>query len=654
MARYVFDLESDGFVEELTVIHSLVFKDLKTLEVFSCYDHAGSTMSIKEGLDLLEVAEELIGHNIIEFDIPAIQKVYPEWQPQGKLTDTLYISRLIWTDLKNNDFAFRAKTPTFPGQLIGRHSLESWGWRLRMHKGDYSKEMKAEGKDPWAEWNQSMQDYCVQDVAVTSKFWQLIQRKNYSQEAIDLEHAFREPILLQEKAGFPLDEKAAQALYVELVKRRLEVEAEMQKVFLPWYMGKEVKHGSNARRFVICDKGSEKKYTRVTPAGNIVSKYRSDMSDRVWGGGKTWTYDSSGYFHYTDKGVPFTQISLVTFKPGSRDHIANRLIKMRGWKPKLFGADGKPTVDEEVLKELKYPEVKPLMSYLVVQKRIGQLAEGNQALLKLIKADGRIHGRVNTNGAVTGRCTHSHPNVAQTPANGKPFGKEFRALYHSPDPEWLLVGCDASGLELRCLAHYMARYDGGAYAKIILEGDIHTVNQEAAGLPTRDNAKTFIYGFLYGAGDAKIGSIVGKGARIGGKLRKQFLDRLPALEKLVRGVKHKAKTQGYLRGLDGRVLHVRHAHAALNTLLQSAGAIAMKKALVILYQSLGEAGLEFGRDYEFVANVHDEYQTLVRKEHVDTFSRLAVEAIRRAGEYYNFRCPLDGEAKVGRSWAETH
>src|SRR5690606_31621074 len=184
----------------------------------------------------------------------------------------------------------------------------------------------------------------------------------------------------------------------------------------------------------------------------------------------------------------------------SRTHIYKRLKDKYNWKPKEFTEKGTPKVSEEVLESLPYPEAELLNEYLMIQKRISQLAEGHSAWLKMVRPDGRIYGSVITNGAVTGRMTHNSPNLAQVPAVNVPYGKECRSLFTVPDDR-VLVGADASGLELRCLAHYMARFDKGAYARELLEGDIHTANQKAAGLPTRDNAKTFIYAFLYGAGD---------------------------------------------------------------------------------------------------------------------------------------------------------
>jgi DNA polymerase I-like protein with 3'-5' exonuclease and polymerase domains len=324
-----------------------------------------------------------------------------------------------------------------------------------------------------------------------------------------------------------------------------------------------------------------------------------------------------------------------------------------GWVPKEFTKTGVPQIDESVLEKLEYPEAKLLNQLFLVEKRIGQLAEGTQAWLKQVSRMGRIHGSVNTNGAVTGRMTHSNPNLAQVPSSSAYKGHECRALF-GPPKGMVQIGADASGLELRCLAHFMSRWDDGAYANAVLNGDIHTVNQEAAGLPTRNQAKTFIYGFLYGAGPEKIGEIVGKGRHAGVQLRRKFLNTLPALAALQMAIKNKVEATKTLKGLDGRTLSVRSSHSALNTLLQSAGALIMKKALVILDTDLQSRGLVPGIDYEFMLNIHDEFQIATRKEHSDHVASTAVACIRKAGEHFKFRCRLDGEAKVGASWADTH
>lgn len=308
-------------------------------------------------------------------------------------------------------------------------------------------------------------------------------------------------------------------------------------------------------------------------------------------------------------------------------------------------------------------------------KRLGQIADGKQAWLSLVR-DGKIHGSINSCKAVTRRATHSNPNVGQVPsvqlkeiegANGKKtvvhlhgeeggWGWECRELFGVPEG-WWQVGTDASGLDLRCLAHYMARWDGGAYGHELLNGDIHKVNQEAAGLPTRANAKTFIYGFLYGAGDAKIGTIVEKDAAEGKRLKAKFLKGLPALAKLIDAVKHKAKNLKHLSGLDGGTLHIRSDHAALNTLLQSAGAIICKMWGVLMERELRRRGYRHGwdGDFAFLAWVHDEYQIAARtKELAHEIGEVSRWAIKEVERHFNFRRPLDIDYKVGKTWAECH
>jgi DNA polymerase-1 len=605
MLMQVFDCETNGLLDELTTIHCIAIKCTITGKKIRANDH-GAAVTIEQALRILMEADGICGHNIIGFDIPALQKVYPWFKPKGLIRDTLLMSQLIYTDLTERDFKFIRKSTKFTKQLIGRHSLEAWGIRLGKWKGDYAKVMKEQGRDPWAAWNQEMDDYCDQDVEVTVELLNLLLSKGFSEESIQLEHDVAPIIRRQEQYGFLFNQEKARKLEQTLTERRTELADKLREAFPPWIV----------------------KLPPFVPKRDNKAK---------------------GYI----KGVPVERTKEIVFNPASRDHISDRLSTLYGWKPTQFTDGGKPKVDESVLEGMKFPEAELLNEYLMVEKRLGQLSEGKQAWFKSIKKDGRIHGRVTQNGAVTGRMTHSSPNVAQVPKVGTPYGADCRALFCVPKGK-KQVGADASGLELRNLAHFMARYDNGEYAKVILEGDIHSVNQCAAGLPTRDNAKTFIYAFLYGAGDQKIGSIVGKGKKAGAELKAKFLKGLPALDSLLTAVKVAATKRGFLLGLDGRKLHVRSDHAALNTLLQSAGAIVMKKALVILDRALQDMGHVPGVNYEFIANVHDEFQIECDDGIADTVGKAAVASIRAAGESYGFRCPLDGEYKVGSNWSECH
>ena len=614
MSKIVFDLESDGLIEETTKIHCICTYDLTTGEARTWSSQKEN--DIENGISYLSNAVELIGHNILGFDLIVLRKLFPNFRTPSKITDTLILSRLVYPDMKERDFQ-RLKTD-FPKQLIGRHSLESWGYRLGCKKGDFKK------NNDFSTWSREMESYCENDVVVTRKLYEMFVRENYSPEALDLEQEFALIINKQEKHGVLFDVDKARTLYATLAKRRVELEQELQRVFEPekvemkstFYTFNNATFSTKAEAAAAARHLAKLKKTKI----------KDELSKIVEGAPKT-------------KEIPFNC--------GSRDQIANRFIKKYGWRPTDFSPDGKPKVDEAILKSMTYPEAAPLCEYLMIQKRLGQLAEGKEAWVKLEK-NGRIHGRVNTNGAVTGRCTHSNPNMAQVPAVRASYGKECRELF-TVAKGYKMVGADASGLELRCLAHFMGKWDEGAYAKELLEGDIHTANQKAAGLETRDQAKTFIYAFLYGAGDAKIGTVVGKGQEEGAKLRANFLKKTPALKYLKDAVEKAAK-RGYLLGLDGRKLWIRSEHAALNTLLQSAGALVMKKACCILDKMIKESGF----DAKFALNVHDEWQIEVKEEVAELVGNLAVQAIRDAGDFFNFRCPLDGEFRIGNNWAETH
>ena len=591
----IFDLETNGLYDEVTKIHCLVIKDTVDGLVTS---YTGD--DIDTGLrDLMRSADPIVGHNVIKYDIPVIQKLYPWFKvEQTKVLDTLVLTRLVHTNVKDGD-AKLLKLGKLPGKLFGSHSLAAWGHRLGNYKGDYD--------GGWETFSQEMLDYCIQDVEVTAHLFKQLSDEDYPQMSIDLEHQVAWLMAKQERNGFHFNEKAAGELYAILAKRRGELDQELRDYFGSW----------------------------IVNLPDFIPKRDN----------KTMGYKA---------GVPVKKTKEVMFNPSSRDHIANRLTALYGWEPKDFTESGKPQVDEVILSKLDYPPCKLLTEYLLVQKRISQLAEGDQAWMKLSK-NGKLHGSVNTNGAVTGRATHAYPNISQVPAGRAPYGKDCRSLFGVPDG-WTLVGADASGLELRCLAHFMAKYDGGSYGTVLLEGDIHTENQKAAGLNSRDQAKTFIYGFLYGAGDAKIGSIVGGTSSDGKRLKGKFLRSLPALGRLSEAVKEAAK-RGYLLGLDGRRLHIRSSHAALNTLLQSAGALVCKKWLVILEEELQKSGLQHGwdGDYAFCAWSHDEVQIACRTPEIaTTVANLATACVPKAGEYFNFRCPLAGEAKMGVTWHDTH
>lgn len=445
---------------------------------------------------------------------------------------------------------------------------------------------KGDFNDWDAGYSAEMEAYCIQDTLVTEKLYlhltTELTRNKFEERSIKLEHNVQAVIAKQEESGFKLNERDAIILLSTLQNKLVVLETELQNIF---------------------------------PTKTILR-----VSEKT--------------------GKPLKPI-IEPFNPGSRKQIGERLQE-KGWKPDKYTETGQPIVDEGTLEGLDFPEAKAIAEYLLLQKRIAQI----QSWLKAIQPDGRVRGKVITNGAVTGRMTHHSPNMAQVPSCGSPYGEDCRDLW-IVEKGYKLVGIDASGLELRMLAHYMK---DDAYIYEVTQGDIHSANQKAAGLETRSQAKTFIYAFLYGAGAAKIGKVVGAGAREGQKLINSFLENTPKLRTLREDVARISKSSGSLPGLDGRRLYIRSDHAALNTLLQGAGAIVMKQALVILDERLSKLGV----DYKFVANVHDEWQIEVEEAYADMVGKLGVQAIEQAGRVLKMRCPLTGAYKVGNSWKETH
>ena len=438
--------------------------------------------------------------------------------------------------------------------------------------------------DDWSRLTTEMIDYCIRDVELTEAVYErlMVELDGFSQDSIDLEHEVQWVIQEQERNGWLLDQRLCHILCAKFKERMNEIESNLQALFPP----------------IVEERYSEKTGKR--------------LKDKVH-----------------------------VFNVGSRQQVAERLTaKGAVWKE--LTATGKPVVDEKPLKENYHvPESAQVLEYLLLQKRYAQV----NSWIEHVQEDGSVHGRVITNGAVTGRMTHQSPNMAQVPSVNSEYGEDCRNCWIVPEGR-RLVGVDASGLELRMLAHYMGDEE---FTNVLLRDDIHTRNQTAAGLATRPQAKTFIYAFLYGAGDAKIGSIVGGTAKDGNALRTRFLRNTPALEGLRERV-GQASRKGYLIGLDGRRLWIRSEHSALNTLLQAAGAIIMKKALVLL----DDYATQHKIDYRFVGNVHDEIQSEVATEQAEKFGWLAVECIKASGLSFELRCPLDGEYKVGSTWTETH
>lgn len=593
-----FDLEANGLLDEATVIHSLCVCNVVTNEVFSFADQDGYK-PISDGLEMLRDATMLIAHNGICYDVPVIKKVLGVDLSNKPIYDTLNASKVLYPNQFRDDWRYKIKG--MPVDLYGRHSLRAWGYRLGTNKGDF--------EGPWDKWSKEMQDYCEKDIILTRKlylkFRSLGEIAAPTSPCIVTEMQFQKIMFWQEQVGVPVNREGILDLIREL--------------------GPKIDDITNRLKEKIPYIEHEEEF--VPKRDNAKMGYK--------------------------KGQVFIKKIRTEFNPGSRDHIQYYLKQRYGWEPVDFTEKGNPKMDADTLSALPYPEIPDICEYFDATKVKSFIYSGEKSLLNFYK-DGRIHGRINTNGANTGRCTHNSPNLAQVPSVRAYKGRECRALFYASE-NFKMVGADAASLELRVLGHYIANYDGGLFAREVVDGDIHSRNQKDADLSTRDSAKTFIYAFIYGAGDAKLGSIVEPTASIerktaiGAALRASYLARNPALSKLLHDVHTRFRSRGYLTGIDGRHLYPKKQHAALNTLIQGGGAVIMKTAS-------WRQWMRIPMDWGVVPalNIHDENQIISPAQYAEDVGQIMVGAIKETTNFFNLRCQMDGAYKVGNNWAETH
>ena len=582
MKSLVFDIETDSL--QPTKIYCMSVLDVETKEQLNF-----PPSKIEEGIELLESSDKLIGHNIIGFDIPAIQRLYGVDLMSKKIIDTLVLSRLF-------------------NPIRASHGLKAWGNTLQFPKIEFN---------DYSRYSDDMMKYCAQDVFVNYKVYQALktESKGFTSESVNLETETYKITTKQKDFGFVLHQKEAKKLLAYFKNQLVEAEDEVHKTF----------------KSKVIERPLKAQHTKQ----GILSKLGIDNE------GRQARLTDEEYLTLSKGAENIIRTTEEPFNLGSRQQIGEYLQEF-GWIPKHFTPTGQPKIDETVLSRVKdIGEAVIIARYLMLQKRIAQV----KSWLSFLKRD-RVHGSVISNGTITGRMSHRDPNLAQVPSVTSSYGKECRACWTVPRG-YKLVGVDASGLELRMLAHYL---NDKEFINEILNGDIHTANQARAGLESRTQAKTFIYAFLYGAGDAKIGSVVGGNKKTGRRIKQSFLDNFPTLKSLRHRITREAEQNEYIKALDGRKIFIRSSHAALNSLLQGAGAIVMKRGLIILDEMLQENIV----DAHIVANVHDEWQIETWHEDVNRLGEMAVSAIRQAGDYYKLNCPLDAEYKVGENWSETH
>lgn len=545
-------IDSKGkVVPECTHVHCVATKELN--------GEAKLWTDMDAVMAYLNTFDVLVGHNILSYDFPVLQKLHGLRKPR-LIVDTVVVSRLMYPDINSHPF--------------GGNSLEEWGTHLGFPKVDY--------KGGWAEYSDEMGQYCLNDVVLGEKIYltQLPFIKE-NKSLVRFEHDITSILCEQQAHGFGYDLLQGEQLLFVLTLDKLGIEDEMRVIFPT----------------KVHERYSEKTGKR--------------LKDKV-----------------------------EVFNPGSRQQIAERLHEKYGWVPPETDK-GNPKVDESVLSTLQYPEAKTLVKYFDIVKLIGMVQDWN--LRAAASSDHRIHGSVNAQGAATGRCTHSQPNVAQVSGDSR-----ARELWVPGYDGWVQIGADLAGLELRMLAHYMHRYDNGKYADVLLNGDIHTHNMEAAGLSSRNLAKSFIYAYLYGAGNAKLSKVLSCSVREAEKLRERFQKEIPALAKVQQEVQYQVAKHKSVQLPDGRRVPVRSEHAALNTLLQGAGAIVSKMWMLVAKDLLKDT------PHKQMAYIHDELQYCAPKEYAERVGTAVEMAAAIAGERLQMKIPIAASYVIGTSWADTH
>lgn len=719
--QIIFDIEGDGLLfkqgnkkegSELWCIGAI---DVNTEEKFYWGIDLGVD-SLLDGLEFISQCDRAMAHHGLQFDYPYLERWLRrfygrEWKRPRQSWDTEVIAKVVWPydaligpDLK------RIRAGRMPANLMKSHSLKAWGYRTGTHKVEY-----AGGFD---EWCPAMATYLMTgDLDGPLALWRLVEKRVgwrdpepgaliWPELTFEVENEVQEIIFRQQCDGVTFDFEAAVQLAGELRNEQARLERELKEAFGEWWEPLDDPEEGTAFASTTNRK--------LTEFPDITVRRFSEKT-----GKELKPYVGPPLAECTE-GARHVRIERVAFNPSSRDHLGKRLQAVYGWKPKKFGKDGKPTVDETVLSEIPEAVIpstlrQTILDYFVVSKTLGTLSKGRKAWLNLYNEEtGCIHGEMDTCGAITRRGTHKNPNLSGTPSVKKEkvkqpdgttvelpvrglkgrYGWECRALF-TADREHLTeqTGVDCSALELIDLGHYLEPLDGGAFRDRVCDPsrDPHTEHAELAGM-TRADAKTATYLYVYGGSAYKLSldisispeevvpNLAYRGLpmllkNLEKRFDADFVAKMDDAQKAklakarqiilkfesgITGIKElkekvsEAAARGWLKAMDGSRIHVRKQHAALNALLQSAGAITCKLWMMLTHRKLAERGLVWGKDYRQTLWVHDELQFVHRPGLGPVIAEVCEEAVQEAGRILKLRGTYRTDAKTGRNWAECH
>lgn len=615
--RAVVDLEANGFLETVDKIWCMVAKDIDTKTV-----HKFGPDDLNKMIGFLDKCTVVIGHNFLGYDTPLLSKILGyQFREDVFIIDTYILSQMLEPD--------RKKHPKTTGKK-GAHSLENIGNYLKRHKPEH---------EDWSQYSPEMLHRCSEDVEIN--YLEFV-RLNHKAQLFTPNSRWIKPYKIEAAFQKVINKQVSKGILVnkpKLLENILFLDDEIRKVdeeVLPKLPMKLVIHEQK--------KDGEWQWNKKPFKGNgELNKYTVDWCNLI------------GCTNHSIVGGPFTRISFEHMDLGSVQEVKNYLLT-QGWVPLKWNKTTEPLTGTEKRTSPKMDKEEEFLGVegdvgkrvayrMVCRHRRSQL----QGFLDKLRTDGRISAAI-TGITPTVRCKHAV--VVNIPGEDAFFGQQMREIFTVPEG-YKMVGCDAVSCQLRNLCHHMGDDE---YTDAVINGDkdlgtdIHTVNQKAAGLFNRTQAKRFIYGFLFGAGDEKVGLITGSNRAGGKKIKKQFLNNLPKLAALIDRITRQFKTYKYLVGLDGRLIFPRSAHQALCYQLQSDEAIMMKVATIYLDSWITQEGL----DAHQVAHMHDEFQFEVRDDHAKRLAELAPKAVEKAGKWLKMNVPMAGSASIGQTWWDTH
>lgn len=626
----VFDIETNALnLDDITVIHCIAVSHVN--ENHGNRKEVYSGKWLEKGIRQLELEDVIIGHNIIDYDIPVIKKFHPWFEP-AMVVDTLVLARMFEPDRPEG------------------HSLKSYAPMFGMAKVE---------NENWDVNSQIIFDRCQSDVEINRQLY-LYFKKTYMdthdwKESMRIEHRIAKLMTAQARTGWLFDSKRAEGLVYRIEGEINEIDLKVYP-----YLKKTCRKVSEVKKPFKKDGSLSQqamKYDRKYDWGCscVDPSIKHCSGHRIYASGETCLSDISGQF------------SVIEFQPvnlSSEKQMKGLLLSL-GWEPTQWnykkGKDGKPLkVNNRLVKtspkltEDSYDSLpeglgRDLRDRMVREHRLkllrGKNAGDTKGLVNRVRLDGRLESRVNPCGTNTARMTHRVIANIPKKADNVFLGRELRELFICPEGR-LLVGCDASGLEWRLAGHYINTQE---VIYLIVSGDIHNRVMEVAGLPTRDMAKSCGFGILYGAGVGRVAQITGKKTQEAERIRTSIIEGLPGLKQLIDQVTHDSK-RGYIETIDGRRIYTRSSHSALNALIQSAGSIIIKVAALIMDKYIKDHMY----DCRQICVYHDEIVYECHKNIAEDIAELVKRAMLKSGEYFKLRIPIDSEAKIGLNWSEIH